>query len=65
MTTQSILLWMDGLHLLSHPFLELWLFGMRKVSYIMQFLSLSGAILPLILVSLLFTSGDCKVNTEA
>jgi hypothetical protein len=23
MTTQSILLWMDGLHLLSHPFLEL------------------------------------------
>lgn len=30
-TAQSISLWMDGLHLLSHPFLELWSSGMTKV----------------------------------
>ena len=35
-TTQSILSWMDGLHLLLHPFLESWLFGMRKVLYIVH-----------------------------
>ena len=40
--TQSILLWMDGQHLLSHPSLGLLLSGMRKVLYIVQFLSLSG-----------------------
>jgi hypothetical protein len=48
-TAQSILLLMDGLHLLLHPFLELWLSGMRKVLYIVQFLSLSGGFMfPLI-----------------
>jgi hypothetical protein len=36
-TAQSILLWMGGLRLLLHPFLELWLSGMKMVLYIVQF----------------------------
>ena len=40
--TQSILLSMDGQHLLLHPSLGLLLSGTRKVLYIVQFLSLSG-----------------------